>query len=372
MKKISRKSFIGKAILSVFGGTFLAGCLSDQPDRGSSGPAVQTDRRFRWNMVTCWPPNFPILGEGCNHFSQWVNEMSQGQFQIRVYGGGELIPAFETFDVVSSGTAQLGHGAAYYWAGKVPAAQFFASVPFGMNAQQNNAWILAGGGMELWREVYAPFQLIPFLAGNTNAQMGGWFNREIKTIDDLKGLKMRIPGLGGRVIEKAGGTAVLSPGSEIYTNLERGVIDATEWVGPYHDYLMGFHKIARYYYSPGWHEAGTSVELIVNKQNFESLPHDLQVILETAALRLNQWMMAEGEVKNSEYLEILKKESDVEIRPFPAEVIAVLKKHTKDIIQDLVRKDPMAARIYESFSHFKELNRAWSEITEKAFYNEIA
>ncbi|NPA24306.1 MAG: ABC transporter substrate-binding protein, partial [Deltaproteobacteria bacterium] len=197
---------------------------------------------YHWKMVTTWPPHFPVLGESADMIAKWVEEMSEGRLKITVYGGGELVPPLGVFDAVSSGTVEMGHGAAYYWAGKHPATQFFAAVPFGLNAQGMNAWIVSGGGQQLWDELYAKFNLKAWPAGNTGVQMGGWFNKEINSINDLKGLKMRIPGLGGKVLAKAGGNAVLVAGGEIYTNLDRGVIDATEWVGPYHDYKMGFYK----------------------------------------------------------------------------------------------------------------------------------
>ena len=368
MKSWSRKTFLRNSLIA---GTAMGigACTSSTSQTGQEN--VANTKRYRWNMVTTWPPNFPILGEGCNLFAQWVNEMSGGRMSIRVYGGGELIPALESFDAVRSGTAQIGHGSSYYWAGKVPAAQFFASVPFGMNAQLLNSWIISGGGLELWREIYEPFNLIPFLGGNTNAQMGGWFNREINSIQDFKGLKMRIPGLGGRVFEKAGGSPILTAGSEIYTSLERGVIDATEWIGPYHDYLMGFHKIAKYYYYPGWHEAGTSLEFFINKPAYEELPKDLQVILETAAYRVNQWMMAEGEAKNSEYIKIIQEETDVEIRQFPDDVIASLKEYTREIIEKMAAESEDVARIYASFKEFQDKDATWLKMTEKVYYNEL-
>jgi len=196
--------------------------------------------QFRWKMVTTWPPGFPILGEGCELLADLCRKMSGGRLDISVYGGGELVPALEAFDAVRNGAAEVGSGAAYYWAGKAPAAQFFAGYPFGLNAQQMNAWLLSGGGMELWRELYAGYNLVPFTGGNTGVQMGGWYNRKINSITDFKGLKMRMPGLGGRVLERLGGTPVLLPGGELYTGLERGIIDAAEWVGPYHDAFMGF------------------------------------------------------------------------------------------------------------------------------------
>ncbi|MEL6987322.1 MAG: TRAP transporter substrate-binding protein, partial [Bacteroidota bacterium] len=242
-------------------------------------------KEYEWKMVTTWPPNFPVLGQGCNLFAQWVKEMSNGKLDIKVYGSGELIPALEVFYAVSSGTAEIGNGVSYYWAGNSPATQFFASIPFGMNAQQMMAWIEGGEGKQLWHELYDKYNLLPFPSGNTGVQMGGWFNKSIDSIEDLKGLKMRIPGIGGKVLEKAGGTAVLSAGSEIFTNLERGVIDATEWIGPYHDYKMGFHNITKYYYYPGWHEAGTILETIVNKEAYNALPKSLQSIIEAACAK---------------------------------------------------------------------------------------
>jgi len=371
MKKIDRKNFIRKGgfALAAAGATTMLGCQSDRKEEVVE--SFDPNKKYKWNMVTTWPPNFPIIGEGVNLFAEWVDQMSGGRLKIRVFGGGELIPSLEAFEAVSSGTAQIGHGSAYYWAGKVPAAQFFASVPFGMNAQQVNAWILSGGGMALWRELYEPFNLIPFIAGNTTAQMGGWFNKEINTIDDLKGLKMRIPGLGGRVFERAGGSAILSAGGEIYTNLERGVIDATEWIGPFHDYKMGFHNIAKYYYTPGWHEAGTALEVFINKPTFESLPLDLQVILETACARLNQYMMTELEVKNAEYLRILKKEG-VDIRSFPPEVLVRLHEITEEVIGEIIANDPKSAKVYKSFKAFKDLDKDWSDLSERIFYTQIS
>ncbi|MEW6429727.1 MAG: TRAP transporter substrate-binding protein, partial [Thermodesulfobacteriota bacterium] len=231
--------------------------------------------RFRWRMVTAWPPGFPVLQTGAERFAKRVGELSSGRLTIQVFAGGELVPPLGVFDAVSGGAAQCGHSAAYYWAGKSVASQWFTSVPFGLNAQGMNSWLLSGGGLQLWEEIYAPFQLVPRPCGNTGVQMGGWFNREIRTLDDFKGLKMRIPGLGGKVLARAGGSVVLLPAAEIYTSLERGVIDASEWVGPAHDLRMGFHKVAKYYYGPGWHEPGSVLEVIFNKKAWEELPPEL-------------------------------------------------------------------------------------------------
>jgi len=324
---------------------------------------------FKWKMVTTWPPHFPVMGESADMIAKWINEMSEGRLQITVYGGGELVPALQAFDAVSQGMVEMGHGASYYWAGKAPAAQFFAAVPFGMNAQQLNAWIYAGGGQELWDELYAKYNLKGMLAGNTGVQMGGWFNREINTIDDIKGLKMRIPGLGGKVIAKAGGTVVLSAGGEIYTNLERGVIDATEWVGPFHDYMMGFYKVAKFYYYPGWHEPGTGLEMFVNKAKYDSLPADLQQIIESAAMRSNLWMLSTFEAKNNIYLQKLINEHNVQLKKFPDAVLAKFKEYSEEVISEVTSKDPMSMKVYESFSKFQKNVNAWAQISEIPFYN---
>ncbi|MFK7933624.1 MAG: TRAP transporter substrate-binding protein [Saprospiraceae bacterium] len=330
-----------------------------------------TEKKYNWKMVTTWPPNFPILGEGCTKFANLVKEMSQGQMEITVYGGGELVPPLEVFDAVGSGAAEIGHGAGYYWAGKIPAAQFFASVPFGMNAQQMNAWMLSGGGLELWQEIYEPYNLHPMPCGNTGVQMGGWFNKEINTIEDFEGLKMRMPGLGGKVLERAGGTPVLLAGSELYTGLERGIIDATEWIGPYHDYKMGFHEIAKYYYTPGWHEPGTVLEVIFNKEKFAALPRHLQVIMETAALRCNNWMLAEQEALNGDSLRKLIDEEGVEVRKFSEEILDTLRTYTDEFIAEITATDPTSKRVYESYHRFRKNVANWSNLTEKEFYTKL-
>lgn len=358
MKK-ERRSFIKKAGLGV--AAVGAGIAS------RAVPAFAKEKTYKWKMVTTWPPHFPMLGEGADLFAKWCDEMSNGRLKINVYGGGELVPPLGVFDAVSQGTVEMGHGAAYYWAGKAPAAQFFAAVPFGLDAQGMNAWVLSGGGMKLWEEVYAPFNVKPFLAGNTGVQAGGWFNKEINTIADFKGLKMRIPGLGGKVIAKAGGTAVLVAGGEIYTNLDRGVIDATEWVGPYHDLKMGFYKAAKYYYWPGWHEPGTSLEAIVNKKAWDSLPKDLQAIVTAATYKSNMWMLSEFESKNNAALEELVNKHHVKVKMFPEAVLKDLKKLSKEVLDELAAKDPASKKVYEHFLKFQKNKNAWDELTEEQY-----
>ena len=370
MDKLKRRDFLKKASAATLAGgaAMVAGCDSS---RQESGPAVQSGKTYEWRMVTTWTPNLPILQEGAKMMAQWIEEMSEGRMKITVYAGGELIPALEGFDAVSQGVAEMCHGTPYYWAGKAPATQFFSSVPFGMNAQQMHAWIYSGGGLALWEELYAPFNLISMPAGNTGFQMGGWFNKEINSVADLKGLKMRIPGLGGKVIKKAGGSAILSALGEIYTNLERGVIDATEWIGPYHDYLMGFHKAAKYYYYPGWHEPGSVMELMVNKDAFEALPTYLQMIIRTAAARSTIWMLSEFEAKNNVYLQKLINEEDVQVRKFPDPVLQALKGYSDEVIQELIEADAFSKKVYESFSTFRQTVTGWNDIGEKVYYSGV-
>lgn len=371
-KKITRKNFITQGAAALAGTSLLStACGNDDSQQNVSSSGVASGKKFRWKMVTTWPPNLPVLDEGCKLMAKWVKEMSGGRLDIRVFGANELVPALEVFEAVSNGAAEMGNSSAYYWAGKVPAAQFFSTVPFGMNAQQANAWINHGGGQALWDEIYEPFGVRGFTAGNTGVQMGGWFNREINSIADLKGLKMRIPGLGGKVMTRAGATAANVAGSEIYTNLERGVIDATEWIGPYHDYSMGFNKIAKYYYTPGWHEPGTVLEALVNKSKFEELPSDLQEILKSAIYRQNLWTLSEFEQKNAIYLEKLIAENDVEIRSFPEEVLNRLREATTEVLAEMVQNDPLSKKVYDSYLAFKKSSMGWSRVSERAYYDQI-
>jgi TRAP-type mannitol/chloroaromatic compound transport system substrate-binding protein len=261
----------------------------------------------------------------------------------------------------------MGHGSAYYWAGKVPEAQFFSTVPFGMTARGMNAWLYDGGGLELWREIYKPFHVIPFPLGNTGVQMGGWFNKEINSLEDIKGLKMRIPGLGGKVLAKAGGNPILLAGSEVYTALERNTIDATEWIGPYHDQRLGLYRAAKHYYYPGWHEPGTVLELTINQRAWESLPTDLQAIISNAAQAENLRMLSEMEQKNMAALEQLRKREGIEIHRFPNEVLSRLKKLTNETLIEEAERDPKFKRVYDAYQNFRKKNDAWSAISENAY-----
>ena len=325
-----------------------------------------TDENFRWRMVTVWPPNFPILQEGAEEFAREVEIMSRGQLRIKVYAADELVPALQVFDAVSQGTVQAGHSASYYWAGKVPEAQFFSSVPFGMSPQEMNAWLHKGGGMELWREVYRKFRLLPIPMGNTGVQMGGWFKKRIDSLADIQGIRMRIPGLGGKVLQRAGGNPVLIAGSEVYTALERGTIDATEWISPFHDLRLGLDRAARFYYYPGWHEPGTMLELIINTAAWEALPPHLQSIVNHAALATGQRMYAAMEQENQQSLEQLEESSHVEILRFPEELLTELYDLSQQVLAEEAQENVDFNRVYQAWRAFREQHQNWSRLSEHA------
>ena len=329
--------------------------LSDTPD-------------YRWKLVTTWPKNLPGLGAAPENFARYVNEMSGGRLEVRVFGAGEIVPAFEVFDAVSQGAAEVGHGASYYWKGKIPAAVFFTAVPFGMTAQEMNGWLHYGGGLELWQELYAPFGVIPFAGGSTGVQMAGWFNRELRSAKDLSGLKMRIPGLAGEVFDAAGGTAVRIAGGEVYTSMQTGVIDAVEWEGPYNDRTLGLNEVAEFYYYPGWHEPGAMLEFTVNAAAFTQLPRDLQAIVRYAARAANQDMLDEFTARNNESLQQLLA-AGTQLRPLPEDILSLLYEKSVEAMANLRTSDKMAEKIAISYDAFSNNVRAYHEISERAYLN---
>ena len=351
---MQRREFLGAGAAAAAAGLGLAGRAS-------------ADEPLRWKMVTTWPKNFPGLGTGAEFLARSIGEMSGGRLQVQVYGAGELVPAFEVFDAVSRGAAQMGHGAAYYWKGKNQAFQFFSTMPFGMTANEMNGWLYKGGGAALWEEAYAPFDVVPLAAGNTMVQMGGWFKHEIGSIEDLQGLRMRIPGLGGEVLRRVGGTPVSLSGKELLVSLQTGAIDATEWVGPWNDLAFGLHRAAKYYYYPGWHEPGTTLECLVNRSEFEALPEDLQAIVRNAARATNEDMMADYTAHNNDALKVLVEKYKVELRQFPEEVLRILREHAEIVVAEVAETDPFAQRVYDSYQTFYTKVREWTAISEKAY-----
>ena len=339
-------------------------------DTAATADKTQASAKIhKWRMVTTWPKNLPGLGVAPERMADMVRTMSNGRLDITVFGAGEVVPAMGVFDAVSLGNVEMGHGAAYYWKGKLPAAPFFTAVPFGLTAQEMNGWLLHGGGMALWEELYAPFDLVPLAGGNTGVQMAGWFNKEINSLADLQGLKMRIPGLGGEVFERAGGSAITIPGGEVYTSLQTGVIDAAEWVGPYNDLAIGLHQVAKYYYYPGWQEPGPTLEVIVNKNAMASLPADLQEILRVASLAINDDMLAEFTTRNNAALEEMVNKHQVQLRRLPDDVLAELQLISAEVLASIPGDDELAQRIYASYSQYRTQVMAYHEISERAYIN---
>ena len=347
----------------------VSGCTPAEQSTGSPSSTQESQKVYHWKLVTTWPKNLPGLGTGPEKMVKNIEVMSQGRLKIKVYGAGELVPAFGVFDAVSEGTAEMGHGAAYYWRGKLPVAAMFATVPFGLNAQEMNGWLHYGGGLELWQELYAPFGIHPLAGGNSGVQMAGWFNKEINSLADIKGLKMRIPGLGGEVFQRAGGVAVAMPGGEVFTALQTGAIDATEWVGPYNDLALGLHTIAKYYYYPGWHEPGPTLETLVNKASFESLPEDLQAIVTSASRAMNADMLDEFTARNNASLQTLIKEHGVVLRRLPDDVLARFSELSKAVVKENAQADDLSRRIYDSYTDFLDDMIEYEKVSEQAYLN---
>jgi TRAP-type mannitol/chloroaromatic compound transport system substrate-binding protein len=344
----------------------LVGCGEKQQTAAS--PEADPLKTYQWKMVTSWPKNFPGLGSTPEKFAKNVELMSNGRMKIKVYGAGELVPAFEVFDSVANGTAQVGHDAAYYAKGKLPAAQVFTAIPFGMNVQEMNSWLHYGGGLKLWEELYAPYGLVPMAGGSTGIQMAGWFKKEVNSVEDLKGLKMRIPGLAGEVLKRLGGIPVTLSGGELFTALQSGVIDATEWVGPYNDMAFGFYKAAEYYYYSPWHEPGATLQFTFNKEAFDALPMDLQHIIRVAARAANGDMLDEYTARNNIALEQLIEKHGVKLRRFPDEVLAALKSATKQVLAEEVANDPVMKKVWESYETFSQQAREYHKISEFEYY----
>ncbi|WP_035387430.1 TRAP transporter substrate-binding protein [Ferrimonas senticii] len=364
MKTWSKRSWQALAAALVLG---LTGCNQQAKEASTDTAAAEPVQTYQWKLVTTWPKNFPGLGVAPERFAEKVAAMSGGRLTVKVYGAGDLVPAFEVFDTVSAGTAEMGHAAAYYWKGKVPAAQVFTTIPFGMNAQQMNGWLNQGGGLELWQELYKPYGLIPMPGGNSGVQMGGWFNKEINGLEDLDGLKMRIPGLGGEVLSRLGGVPVTLPGGELFTALQTGAIDATEWVGPYNDLAFGLHKAAKFYYYPGWHEPGTTLEFLINEKAFNALPADLQAIVTTAAQAVNQAMLDEYTARNIDALRSLVDEHGVQIKPWPPEVLTALEKAASQVMAEQSAKDPQMKKVLDAYQSFADGVRQYHAISENSY-----
>ncbi len=364
---LQRRGFLGRLAAAAGAGFALVGCGTSAPAGNAGAAPAAAGKKFRWRLVMVVPKTFKIWGDGILEFADKVRVMSGGRLNIDVYGAGELVPPLEVFDAVKQGQVELGHSASYYWRGKIPGAEYFTSVPFGLNADGMLSWLYSGEGLALWEELYAPHGIKPIPCGNTGVQMGGWFRKEIKSIEDFRGLKMRMPGVGGEVIAKAGAKPVLIPGNEIFPHLETGVIDAAEWIGPYHDYLLGLPKVANYYYSAGWHEPGSMLELLVNLEAWNSLPEDLQLIVRNCAIATSSKMFASWLHMDAVYYEKLKQEGKTIFKEFPPEVTHQLHLYADEVLKEVAGKSPIAAKIHASFKAFQQSYEAYQELSERAY-----
>jgi TRAP-type mannitol/chloroaromatic compound transport system substrate-binding protein len=335
---------------------------------------VKAETTFNWRMTSFYGPNayFYSVGPGsAKDLCKRIEEMSGGRLKIQFYGAGELIPARAGFDAVSSGTVEMNYANSYFWTGKTFAAQYFTAVPFGMNFVGLNGWMYDGGGLELWREVYDKFNLVPFLAGNTGVQMTGWFRKPIEKVSDLKGLKMRIPGLAGQVYRSLGVDAMLLAPGDIFPSLERGVIDAAEFVGPYLDRQLGLQKVAKYYYTTGWHEIATASEVAVNKAAWAKLPPDLKAVVENACMACNARGEAWCQKVNAEAMEDLIKNQGVHAQPLPDPVVEALRAANAKILEEAAAKDPVTKKVHESYFAYMKTYAQWAGYSEKPYYDKI-
>ena len=375
---MNRRDFLTTATAS--SAAFLSGCNESnrQAIDYSKHPQKKSDekKRVHFNknkktvikLATSWPAHFPIMGVGVERFAQRVKDISSGSLEIKIYPKNVLIPALAVFDAASSGQIDAFHSGPYYWKGKNSAFSLYSGIPFGFTAEEINSWMLFGGGLDLWREQYAKYNLYPFMGGNTNIQMGGWFREPIESLEDMKGLKMRIPGLGGEVYAKMGVNPILLPAGEIYTSLERGVIDATEWVGPALDIKMGFYKVAPYYYS-GWHEPGSILELTFNKKSWSKLSFEHQAMIEVASSEMNSNMTYEFHAENIHALQKLK-DLNVNMMQYPKDVINAGKTALKEVIATLSAENKDFAIVNASIEKHLSLSKEWSDISLKYFLNE--
>ncbi len=331
-----------------------------------AAPAIAQDT-IEINMVATWPKDFPGLGTGAQRFAKRLEDMSGGRFKVNYFAAGERVKAFDSFDEVASGNAQMYHAAEYYWKGKHPGFAYFTSVPFGLTNTEINAWIRFGGGQELWDKVAAEFGLKGVLCGNTGVQMGGWFRKEINTVDDLKGLKMRIPGLGGDVMTKLGASPVSLPGGQIYENLVSGALDATEWVGPWNDEIMKFYEAAKYYYFPGMHEPGAALAVGINKEFWDGLSNSDKEMVQAAAASENDMMMAEYNAKNGEALTRLVNDHGVNVREFNDDIYDAFGEAAEEVFAGVVEHSPLAKEIHESFVKARADIGAWAKLSDQAY-----
>ena len=370
-----RDLLVGAAAGLVVGaGVTAAVTLGRKEEKMAEAPAAPAVAKGvkELKMVTSWPKNFPGLGTAANRLAQRITDISDGRYQVKVFAGGELVHALKCLDALQEGTADLYHSAEYYYQGKSKAFNFFAAVPLGLTATEHAAWIYHGGGQALWDKLSGAFNVKPLLAGNTGVQMGGWFRKEMNTLEDFKGLKMRIPGLGGAVITALGGTSVTLAGGEIFQALQAGTIDATEWVGPWNDLAFGFYKVAKYHYYPGFHEPGTALSLGIRRDFWDGLSEADKALFHAAAGAENDYDLAEFNAKSSAALETLINEHGVQLREFSDEIFKAVGEVALGVVAEVGQTDATTKGVYDSFNAFRTLAKGWSAISEQAYLNKRA
>ncbi len=363
---MERRDFTKKALLGAAGAGLLTGCSNDESAAGGDAPNVQTNQQVRWRLASSFGRSLDTIYGAAEILADRLASLTDGNFQIRSYPGGELVPPFEVLGSVQNRTVEMAHTASYYFIGKNPALAFDATVPFGLTARQYRAWMYYGGGLELMRDLFSDFNIINFPGGNTGAQMGGWFNVEINSRADMNGLKMRIPGLGGQVMSEMGVNTQVLPGGEIYPSLERGAIDAAEWVGPYDDEKLGFHEVADYYYYPGWWEPGPALSFYVNRDAYEALPTQYQEALQTAAAEADLHMLAQYDHKNPAALDRLLDEGTT-LRRFPDDVMNRAQEVTTQLLEDNAQESDQYREIYEAYKEARENAYRWFGTAEMAY-----
>jgi TRAP-type mannitol/chloroaromatic compound transport system substrate-binding protein len=318
-------------------------------------------------MVTSWPKNYPGQGTAAVRFAERIAQATDGKITVKVYSAGELVPAFEVFDAVSNGTADLYHSADYYFQGKSKAFAFFTTVPYGLTVAEHNAWIYYGDGQKLWDELSGGFGIKPFIAGNTGVQMGGWFRKEMKTVDDFQGLKFRMPGIGGDVLKALGVTVVALPGGEIFPALQSGAIDGTEWVGPWNDLALGFYKVAKYYYWPGFHEPGATLSVGVNAKVWGGLSKSQQEVFRSVLSSENELLFAEFNARNGESLDTLLNKHNVQLKRFSDDILMKFGEAAGQVVAEVGNSDAQTKKVYDSFIGFRKGIMEWTKLSEQAF-----
>lgn len=357
-----RRDFVKQTTMAVTAGGLLSACGT----RSGGGPAIQSTQNVTWRLASSFPRSLDTIWGASEVLSDTLATLTGGRFRVHAYPAGELVPGLQVFDAVQQGTVQMGHSASYYFIGKNPALAFDTCVPFGLNARQHNAWVYHGGGLDVLRSVFADFNIVNFPGGNTGVQMGGWFRREINSVSDLRGLKMRIPGLGGRVMDRLGVTVQVLAGGEIYQALERGLIDAAEWSGPYDDEKLGFNKVAPYYYYPGWWEPGPMLTFYVNKDAWAKLPKDYQDAFEVAAQVANHDMLAKYDAKNPPAFERLI-QGGTKLRQFSNDIMKAAKRESFALMEEEAASDATYSRVYATWKKIHQQYYAWFATAERSY-----